>query len=99
MQYKETDPILVEKYEHIKYTIIEETKKYSASLERAKQYIEKKYKSSIELDKSITGKDDKTRKIGDELMGVKEISADDAFYLYASHGLSPTQIKSLGYTF
>src|SRR5207237_6430671 len=38
-------------------------------------------------------------RIGDELLGVKEISAEDAFYLYASHGLSPTQIKSLGYTF
>ncbi len=32
-------------------------------------------------------------------MGVKEISAEDAFYLYASHGLSPTQIESLGYVF
>jgi alanyl-tRNA synthetase len=32
-------------------------------------------------------------------MGVTEISADDAFILYATHGLSPTQIKSLGYVF
>lgn len=36
---------------------------------------------------------------GDELMGVSEISADDAFTLYTTHGLSPTQIRSLGYTF
>lgn len=36
---------------------------------------------------------------GDELMGVTEITPDDVFYLYASHGLSPTQIESLGYTF
>ncbi len=31
--------------------------------------------------------------------GVKDISADDAFQLYSTHGLSPTQIKSLGYNF
>lgn len=37
--------------------------------------------------------------IGDELKGVTDISADDAFILYTTHGLSPTQIRSLGYTF
>lgn len=37
--------------------------------------------------------------IGDELMGTVQISADDAFNLYSTHGLSPTQIKSLGFTF
>lgn len=36
---------------------------------------------------------------GGELKGTTEISADDAFTLYTTHGLSPTQIKSLGYTF
>lgn len=41
----------------------------------------------------------KKYKIGDELKGVSEISADDAFIVYTSYGLSPTQIKSLGYTF
>jgi alanyl-tRNA synthetase len=30
---------------------------------------------------------------------VKQISADDAFKMYATHGLSPTQIRSLGYVF
>jgi len=30
---------------------------------------------------------------------VKEITADDAFKMYTTHGLSPTQIKSLGYSF
>ncbi|HUD44939.1 MAG TPA: alanine--tRNA ligase [Patescibacteria group bacterium] len=30
---------------------------------------------------------------------LKEISAEDAFILYTTHGLSPTQIKSLGYIF
>lgn len=39
------------------------------------------------------------KKQGDELKGVTEISADDAFLVYTSYGLSPTQIKSLGYTF
>jgi len=81
-QYKETDPQLVEKFEAIKLTILEEVKKYSGALERARGYIEKKYV-----------------KLGDELMGVKEITVDDAFYLYTSHGLSPTQIESLGYVF
>jgi len=37
--------------------------------------------------------------IGDELMGLKEISSEDAYIIYTTHGLSPTQIRSLGYTF
>jgi len=41
----------------------------------------------------------KYKPAGDELMGVTEISPDDVFYLYSSHGLSPAQIESLGYTF
>lgn len=41
----------------------------------------------------------KKYKQGDDLKGVTEISADDAFLVYTSYGLSPTQIKSLGYTF
>lgn len=41
----------------------------------------------------------KKYKMGDDLKGVSEISADDAFLVYTSYGLSPTQIKSLGYTF
>jgi len=36
---------------------------------------------------------------GDELLGGAEISPEDVFYLYASHGLSPTQIENLGYRF
>lgn len=49
-----------------------------------------------EATKFIKGK---YKKQGDELMGTTEISADDAFIVYTTHGLSPTQIKSLGYTF
>jgi alanyl-tRNA synthetase len=81
-QYKETYPELVDQFEEIKNTILEEITKYSSALHKAKQYIMKKYKQT-----------------GDELMGVTEISPDDVFYLYSSHGLSPTQIESLGYAF
>jgi alanyl-tRNA synthetase len=80
-QYKETDPELVEKYEEIKLTILEEVKKYSTALNKAKGYIDKKYGG-----KEVSE-------------GVKEITPDDVFYLYSSHGLSPTQIESLGYVF
>lgn len=83
-QYKETDPILVEKFEEIKLTILEEEQKYANTRKEAKRYIEKKYKG---------------QHTGDELFGTKEITSDDAFYLYTSQGLSPTQIKSLGYSF
>jgi alanyl-tRNA synthetase len=41
----------------------------------------------------------KKYKAGDEIKGITEISAEDAFILYSTHGLSPTQIKSLGYIF
>jgi len=81
-QYKTTDPYLIEKFEEIKFTILEEISKYSSVLHKAKTYIMKKYKH-----------------IGDEIKGTTEISPDDVFYLYSSHGLSPTQIESLGYTF
>ncbi len=80
-QYKQTDSILVEKFEHVKGVILEEAQNYKQTLTQAKQFIGKKYAK------------------GSELMGITEISADDAFELYTSHGLSPAQIKSLGYTF
>lgn len=95
-QYRETDPELVEKYETIKYTILEEVKKYSGVLEKARGYLVKKYGKPVAQDDiSIVEK----KKTGDELLGMKEISAEDAFVIYTTHGLSPTQIKSLGYTF
>jgi len=37
--------------------------------------------------------------LGDELKGETKIDANDAFLLYSTHGLSPTQIKSLGFVF
>ncbi len=81
-QYGKTDNYLIEKFETIKNTILEEEQGYKQTLKTAKQFIFERYK-----------------KTGDELMGVTEISADDAFILYTTHGLSPTQIKSLGYAF
>lgn len=82
-QYKETNPHLAAKYEEIKNTILEETQKYERTKTEASKFIQKKYGKTI----------------GDELLGVTEISAEDAFVVYTTHGLSPTQIKSLGYTF
>lgn len=79
--YKATDPQLLERFEHIKLTILEEVNKYNTALNKAKAYIIKKYKQN------------------DDDLGTKEISPEDVFYLYSSHGLSPTQIESLGYTF
>ncbi len=56
-----------------------------------------KYHTALDSAKKFLEK--KYKKVGDELMGVTEISADDAFNIYTSHGLSPTQLRSLGYTF
>lgn len=80
--YKETDPQLIENFEKIVNTILEETNNYKFTITQAVTYIQKKYP-----------------KIGDELKGLNKISAEDAFVLYSTHGLSPTQIKSLGYSF
>lgn len=82
-QYGKTDSYLTDKYEQIKNSIVEEQQKYKKVQDQARTYVIKKYPS----------------KIGDELMGDVKISAEDAFNLYQTHGLSPTQIKSLGYVF
>lgn len=58
---------------------------------------EQKYKRSQAQAKKFIQK--KYPSLGDELKGVTQISSDDAFTLYTTHGLSPTQIKSLGYVF
>lgn len=97
-QYKGTDPILTEKFEEIKNTILQEKEKYEIAQEKAKKYIEKKYSSTQPhpirsephgriLDPRLNGEEN------------KQISAEDAFILYSTHGLSPTQIENLGYTF
>lgn len=81
-QYKETDLFLLENFERIKLTFMEEEKIYRSTLSRAKIYIEKRYPL-----------------LGEEIKGTRKISANDAFVLYSTHGLSPTQIKSLGFIF
>lgn len=85
-QYKATDQELVEKYEHILLTIQTEKQSYENTLKNAKKLIEKDL---------VRG----GMKLGDELMGVVEISPETAFKAISSFGLSPTQLKSLGYTF
>lgn len=56
---------------------------------------EKNYQETLKRAQELIEK----RYEGKEVEGVKEISADDAFLLYSTHGLSPTQIRSLGYVF
>ncbi|MGE5042429.1 MAG: alanine--tRNA ligase [Candidatus Levyibacteriota bacterium] len=84
--YKDTDSILVEKYEHIKGVILEEEQSYNRALEGGRKVIEK------ELAKS-------GKRVGDELLGQVEIPAGLAFKAITSFGLGPTQLKSLGYIF
>jgi alanyl-tRNA synthetase len=86
-QYAKTDSYLIDKFEMIKNTILQEEQKYKNTLANAKEYILKKYPSV------------NSGQAGDEIKGITEISAEDAFILYSTHGLSPTQIKSLGYAF
>lgn len=86
-QYKVTDPVIEEKYALIKGIILEEEQAYANTLKNAKEFLSKRYPIP------------QGEKHGDELKGVTQISSEDAFKLYTSYGLSPTQIKSLGYTF
>ncbi len=58
---------------------------------------EQGYKKTQERAKQYIVK--KYQHTGDELKGITTISPDDTFILYSTHGLSPTQIKSLGYVF
>ncbi len=93
-QYKDTDPVLVEQFEEIKNTILEEETVYQKALAGGKKLIEK------EISKNPLGfKTSDEVKIGGELTGVTLISADLAFKAISSYGLGPTQLKSLGYTF
>ncbi len=87
-QYSETDPVLKENFEEIKDTVLEEEQTYQKALTGGKKLIEKE----------IARMKDEV-KVGDELMGVTQISADVAFKAITSFGLGPTQLKSLGYAF
>lgn len=94
-QYRVTDPQVADNFEEIKNVILTEKQAYEETQNRARKFIEKKY-SRVEQDLPSYPARELT---GDELMGKKEISADDAFVLYTTHGLSPTQIENLGYLF
>jgi alanyl-tRNA synthetase len=82
-QYSETDEGLKEKSEEIKDVILEEQQNYEKTIGKAQKII------------SHTASSER----GATLKGVMEISAEEAFKMYATHGLSPTQIKNLGYIF
>ncbi len=84
LEYQKTDPWITDHFAEVKSVILEEEGKYSQTRKKARAFIEKKYQS---------------KQVGGEILGVTEISSDDAFALYTTHGLSPTQIKSLGYVF
>jgi len=56
-----------------------------------------KYRTTLSNAKTFIEKKYKDQSLHDG--EAKEISAEDAFVLYTTHGLSPTQIKSLGYHF
>ncbi|MCL5970848.1 MAG: alanine--tRNA ligase [Patescibacteria group bacterium] len=58
---------------------------------------EQTYKKAISSAKAFIFK--KYKREDGEIMGVTKISSDDAFLLYSTHGLSPTQIKNLGFAF
>lgn len=88
-QYSDTDPDLIEKFEEIKNTILEEEQAYQRALEGGKKLIEK------ELEKEFKNE----VKVGDELMGLTLITPELAFKSLATYGLGPTQLKSLGYTY
>ncbi len=85
-QYKNTDPQLVDQFEEIKNTILEEEQMYKKALSGGKKLIEKEL-----IKKGV--------KVGDELFGEVEIDAETAFKAITSFGLGPTQLKSLGYLF
>lgn len=85
-QYRQTDPYFIDGFEEIYLVIETERQGYERTLSNAKKLIEK------DLVKGGL-------KLGDELMGTVEISAETAFKAMSSFGLSPTQLKSLGYVF
>lgn len=96
-QYKNTDGKLAKDFEKIKNVILEEQQNYNQTQKKAKEFMHKKYPSVHSAHSASSGQIGQV--LGDELMGISKISAEDAFILYSTHGLSPSQIKSLGYTF
>ncbi len=83
---------IVEQYKNTDEYLVAKFEKIKNTILEEKQMYER---TLSEAKKFIS----KKYAVGDELKGMTEISAEDAFALYASHGFSPTQIESLGFTF
>lgn len=113
-QYQESNPQLAEEFERILLTIQTEKQSYERTLVSAKKLIEKDIqkqkpstrsgKNNFSLSEHRESKGSELEdlpgvKEGDELMGNVEISSETAFKAISSFGLSPTQLKSLGYSF
>lgn len=84
---------IVEQYENTDGYLVDKFELIKNTVLEEKQL----YKRTLIEAKKLIRKKYKYR--GDELKGITEISADDAFSLYTTHGLSPTQIRSLGFEF
>ena len=98
------DQLAGENLYNIIETIIDQYKETDKALETSFEKIrytvteeDQGYKKTQERAKQYIVK--KYQHTGDDLKGITTISSDDAFILYSTHGLSPTQIKSLGYAF
>lgn len=90
-QYGATDPYLKEKYEEIKNTILEEEQNYKQTIGKAEKIISLNDTGSSGSSASANP----SKQNNDPI----QISPEEAFKMYTTHGLSPTQIKSLGYVF
>ena len=90
-QYKDTDPKLLENFELIKNTILQEATKYNKSMDEAKKFIEKEFNIVINNNIDFMNKMDQ--------IAHPKINAEQAFNLYSSHGLSPAQMKKFGFRF
>lgn len=96
-QYSQTDEELKNHYEEIKNVILEEKQNYEKTIRIAtKIYNERNVKitgiKEVTADAVVV-----TEHVKANI--VKKITADEAFTMYSTHGLSPTQIRSLGYVF
>ena len=93
---KDISPILEKIIEQYQST----DPKLSDDFEKIKNTVleeEQSYQRALTSAKTFIFK--KYKKENGEIMGITEIASDDAFMLYSTHGLSPTQIKNLGFTF
>ena len=94
----------IEILEKILSSIVEECSKTDETLSTNYETIKNtileesgKYKKAVGEAKKFIEK--RYKRDRNELIGNIEINAEDAFNLYTSYGLSPTQIQSLGYSF